>query len=959
MPNPHDPTQPTEEADPSGADSQIGHSATLADDGLDDGPNRTRGPKLGDRIGHYHVLEEIGSGAMGTVIEAYDEQLDRRVALKLLHDRRRSRSNSGRQERRLLREAQALARLSHPNVVQVYEIGEAAGGLFIAMELILGQTLEEWQKEDRTWREVVDVYIQAGRGLAGAHAQGLIHRDFKPSNCIIDDAGQVKVLDFGLARESGDSSEVDDTLSSTDHSAIRDLLADGGSSESNRVFSEALTRTGALLGTPAYMAPEQLRGGQVAAHSDQFNFCVALYEGLYGCRPFPHDSIGELVNAVLGGNLRSPPPGSKVPGSLFHVLRRGLQCRPRDRWPSMEELLERLEGLRSRRTQSRWLVAMGLAAAATGGVLWGQADTTPPCRGAEARMGEVWGQPHAQIIDEALLDTGVPYAHATSIRVRDLLDTYAKSWIALHTETCEATAVHEQQSAEVLDLRMRCLESRRTAMLRTIELLEDPDASVVENAVAMASSLPRLELCNDVAALEAAVPPADDPAVATEVEALRDQLARATALAKAHHDEEMLVVVEPVLERALVLGYTPLIAEARLGRGIALKLLGRYPEARVELLAAFEKGVELGHDEIAMHASQELTFLVGHELAQREAGLAWGSTAEAFARRLDPQGPQHAKALRSVAIVQIQMGQIDAAAQRFEQALHILESNADTESLALARALSDMGNLSLAQSDLDAALDYYHRANALRLDKLGKGHPQLSLGELNLGHVYEAKDNLEAAAASYERALSLRTAAHGPVHPDTAIAMNNLAVVYDKQGKPDLALELHRRALDMRVQTLGPDHLYVAHSNANIGLALRAKGEHEEALPYFQRAYEIAETIGGREIEHALFELSEAELRLGRVDAARAKRERYLELIQAHEDDRSSSLAFAEFGLARVQWIQGEHEAATALLERAVTHSEASEDHRAPALLRDIAAWKAENLQPEDSGSSPSTARKP
>ena len=625
----------------------------------------------------------------------------------------------------------------------------------------------------------------------------------------------------------------------------------------------------------------------------------------------------------------------------------------------MELLLERLEALRSRKTQGRWLVAMGLAAAATGGVLWGQADTTPPCRGAEARMGEVWGDPHAKLIDEALLDTGVPYAQATSIRVRDLLDTYAKSWIELHTETCEATAVHEQQSTAVLDLRMRCLEGRRTAMLRTLELLEDPDASVVENAVAMVSSLPRLDLCSDVAALEAAVPPPDDEEVAAEVEALRDQLARAKALAKAHHDEEMLVVVEPVLERAKELEYAPLIAEARLDRGIALKLLGRYAEARVDLLAAYEGGVELGQDETAMVASQELTFLIGHELAERDAGIAWGSTAEAFARRLDPEGPNHAIALRSMAIVQIQTGKITEATERFEHALRVLEGKADTEPLALARALSDMGNLSAQISELDAALDYFQRANAIRLEQLGKGHPELSIGALNVGHVYEAKGNLDAAAASYERALSLRTAAHGPVHPDTAIAMNNLAVVYDKQGKPDLALELHHRALEMRVKTLGPDHLYVAHSNANIGLALRAKGEHEDALPHFQRAYEIAEKVGGREVEHALYELSEAELLLGRVDAARAKRERYLELIQAHEDDRSNALAFAEFNLARVQWMQGEHDAALALVEQARQHSEASEDHRAPHLLAEIAAWKDEHGQADASDSSPSTARKP
>jgi eukaryotic-like serine/threonine-protein kinase len=865
-------------------------------------------PSVGDRLGRYHVLRRLGAGAMGTVVEAYDEMLDRRVAIKLLHERRR-----GRQERRLLREAQALARLSHPHVVQVYEVGEAAGQLFIAMELVVGQPFDQWQRQPRRWRETVQAYTQAARGLAAAHAQGLVHRDFKPSNCIIDEHGHVKVLDFGLARESSTRADSD---SSVDRVSLAELV-ESSDHESRRALSDALTRTGAALGTPAYMAPEQLRGRDVGTAADQFNFCVSLYEALYGTRPFPHRSIGELVNAVLGGELQPPPKRHRAPRALWPILRRGLAHEPADRWPSMNAVIEQLERVLGQAFRRRGLVALGLLAASTAGMLWGRAESPAPCRGAEATLDETWNEARAQALGVALVATGVPYADGTRQRVIELLDAYAGDWVHRHTAACEATSVHEQQSAHVLDLRMRCLERSRVALSRTVDMLTTADVAVVERAVAMVTSLPKLARCDDVDALQAALPPPERAEDAAEVEAVRDQLGGVRLLLLADRAREAQATVERMIERAEALGYAPLQAEVRLVHGIVLVSAGRYPAAGAELTAAYRLAAELGHEEPASRAARELAAVHGQYLAEYPVGLAWGVTAESLARRVDLEGPQHANALRTIAIVQLLQGEIDAAAQGFEHSLRIWESRPDA-GLDLARALGDLGNLRFDQGRLEEALAVYRRAHAIRLAELGEGHPELGLDAANMGHVRQAQGRFDESEADYRRAIALWSATRGPDHPSVALVLANLGAVLYEQGRHDEALAIHQRVLATRERSLGPAHPFVAQTLASIALSLRAKGELSQALEYGERALGVFEASNDPDVAKALYELGATELLLGHIDAAQAHHERELELARERFGEASPEYALAELGLAEVRWARGEHEPARALAQRAL-----------------------------------------
>jgi serine/threonine protein kinase len=330
-------------------------------------------PERATTVARYILLDRIGAGGMGVVYSAYDPDLDRKVAIKLLHagvgdgdDARRL---------RLAREAQAMARLAHPNVVAVHDVGVHAGELFVAMALVEGRTLGAWLRAARrSPREVLRAFAAAGRGLAAAHDAGLVHRDFKPDNVLVrDQDGQILVGDFGLA-------------------GLIDVPPRGDGEPAGA----QVTQAGARFGTPAYMAPEQHRGDRADARADQFAFCVALYEGLYAEHPFVGaaklggvDTLDALALDVIAGRVRAAPRATQVPAWLRRVVVRGLSPAPADRWPSMAALLAALER-DPRRTLRRGLAVAGVAAAVAAGLLMWRREPAPTCAAAGARVATAW-----------------------------------------------------------------------------------------------------------------------------------------------------------------------------------------------------------------------------------------------------------------------------------------------------------------------------------------------------------------------------------------------------------------------------------------------------------------------------------------------------------------------------------------------------------------------------------------
>jgi hypothetical protein len=298
--------------------------------------------EIPERLGRYRIERVLGAGTMGVVVSAFDPELEQRRAIKLMQPSR----TDAQSRARFSREAKAMARLSHPNVVSVHDVGTHDERVFVVMDYVPGITMADWlRRGERGWLEIVETFRLAGRGLAAAHAAGLVHRDFKPENVLVTDDGAVKVMDFGLVRAASDDADGDEAATTSSDGVAR---VDG------------LTRAGALVGTPAYMPPEQIRGAPADARADQFAFCVALYEAIYGQRPFGGESLAEIVSDIERGAPRRPLRHD-VPVWIFDVIARGLRADPADRWPDIPALLSALDPGRSARRRRRIVIAIGIA----------------------------------------------------------------------------------------------------------------------------------------------------------------------------------------------------------------------------------------------------------------------------------------------------------------------------------------------------------------------------------------------------------------------------------------------------------------------------------------------------------------------------------------------------------------------------------------------------------------------
>ncbi|MFP2933446.1 serine/threonine-protein kinase, partial [Pyxidicoccus sp. 3LG] len=362
------------------------------------------------QLGRYLLLARLGAGGMGEVFKAYDPELDRRVAVKLLRPELLAGPGADENRARMLREAQALARLADSRVVTVHDAGAHGDQVFLAMEYVEGQTLREWlEAGPHPWRQVLERFLEAGWGLAAAHAAGLVHRDFKPQNVLVARDGRVKVADFGLARGA-------------------DEVTPAAPTEGLALLS-VVTHAGIVLGTPAYMAPEQRAGRNVDARADQYAFSVALHEALYGRHPFQ--------GVPPGGAPLPPPPRPGVPRGLAPVLLRGMALRPDARFPSMAALLGALSREASApRRRRRVLLAGALTVATMTGLLVWREATPAPCQGAEAQWAESWGEARAAAVGTALRRTGVPFAEDTAAQVARRVEDYGRRWVAQHTDAC-------------------------------------------------------------------------------------------------------------------------------------------------------------------------------------------------------------------------------------------------------------------------------------------------------------------------------------------------------------------------------------------------------------------------------------------------------------------------------------------------------------------------------------------
>ena len=720
-----------------------------------------------EQIGRFRVLRRLGAGGMGVVFAGFDLELDRKVAIKLLLVDR-GEGSIGRT--RMMREAQAMARLSHPNVIQIYEVGAFRGQIFLAMEYVAGRTLDAWQSaRRRPWREILAMYLQAGRGLAAAHAAGIIHRDFKPDNALVDRDGRLRVLDFGLATRGG---ELGDSAPTTTNPTA-DLTISA--------LDRSLTFVGAVMGTPAYMSPEQAIGAPVDARTDQFSLCVALWEALHGQRPFAGESLPELSLNLSAGNIVPPPRGSSVPGWLHRALLRGLQVDPDRRWPDLNALLTELSQGPGR-TRRRLLAAAGLVAAIGIGVGLARPGETP-CEGGPARLQGVWDDDTRAAAAAAASASGLPFADDTATRTAAALDVHAAAWLASYQDACLAHHRGEQSDA-LLDLRMRCLEERRDELHEASTLLQSADASTVERGPQIAATLAPLAPCSDIEGLSAAVPPPQDPALVTQVDALRRVLTRSRALESAARYPEATTLAQEVVTAATPLAYPPLLAEATARLGRLSNRTGQFTLAATQLEDAYYLALAARHDAIAGDAAVRLVRLYGDRLDDEAQTRRWQRSAAAFVARAGPDSELAAGLHTSLGTVHMKHARQEEARAEFEQSVAIFERDPGVSPEDLANALSNLGATLEALGRLDEAEARLTRSLQLREQTFGPDHPNTAMTLGNLANVHAQRGDWAGARTANERVLAIFTRSLGPRHANTAMVSANLARCLAKLHDP-------------------------------------------------------------------------------------------------------------------------------------------------------------------------------
>ena len=816
-----------DKADPGEVDTR---TAATADSRGDTGPRLQRG----DRIDRYIILDTLGQGGMGVVHKAHDPELDRLIALKLHHVDISAGSNATHARDRLLREAQALAQLSHPNVVAAYDVGTHDQDIFVAMELVEGETLKAWLKaERRSQREIIAVFVAAGRGLAAAHAAGLIHRDFKPDNVLVGSDGRVRVADFGLARAADEVGDDDPPVEEAD-SGPRPGEPLSASSQGRLV--SPVTQVGTIVGTPRYMAPEQFLGLRLDAHTDQFSFCVTLHEALFGCRPFPAASVGELKKRVVAGDIAPAPPRVRVAKRWRRLIRRGLSVAREDRYPSMDALLDDL----SRDTSARrWsLFAVGVMVLALTGVVvaapW-RSRTGAVCAGADEKIDQVWGLEVKRRVRAAFVATTRTYAEDTFARVERVLDHRTQEWSAMRVDVCRATRVHAEQSERVLDLRMYCLDQRLAEINALTKIMgAEADEQVLDRAVQAVLELPNLAQCADVTALTTLSPLPAHPNQRRAVAGLRARLATVNALNASGKHALALSEAAEIERSTRVLDYPPLRAEALNALGWSQARNGQLDEALENLQAASLVAAPARYDHLLAKAAANTLYVVGLQQRRYEIARELMPLAESIVARAGRPTEIYVEFLATKGFVAFKNGDHEGALATFEHALAL----AATEELAFgaAHVHNLLGNFYVDTHDYDRAVVHIRSALGIWEEQLGQHHPKVAVALNNLGSAMVALDRRVEAKALFERALAIYRSALGPSHPKVAIASLNLADMLVADERFDLALPLLAEAEKILADTYGDEHPYVAVALTGQGRCLIALARAGEARPLLERA---------------------------------------------------------------------------------------------------------------------------
>lgn len=794
-------------------------------------------------IGRFALLERVGAGAMGTVWAAYDPELDRRVALKMLHA-----TTDARAGERVQREARAMATVNHPNVAHVYEVGEHDQQTFIAMEYVRGTTLRQWWDAGRRpWSEIVERVVQAARGLAAAHRAGVVHRDFKPDNVLVGEDARVRVVDFGLAQLGSVGDTTQDEPSGPGSSGVQ---------------------TRPRAGTPAYMAPEQYRGEDLGPAADQFALCVALLEGLVGRRPFGDVPPGAKERLDVQAALADLP--ARVPKRVRRAIVRGLAHDASRRFASMDDLVAVLSRPpRRRRDLAAVTVAVGAIAVSFGLAARTQTGTEQdPCPDPSGNMAGVWDDDVRASVQRSLLSSAPGLGAATWPGVAARLDEYAAAWVAGRTDACEATYVRHAQSEALLDARMQCLDDRRRGLEALTTTLREQDTGV-DQALAAVTHLPPVDRCADPAYVQALHPLPDDIARAQKIQREMARLSRARALHAVGRFAEAREVADDVATRAVALSYPPLSTKTELTVGLAAAGTGDLGVAQPSLRAAYVHGRGERVPDVTANAAATLSFVLARHAGEAEAAKAWARVAEAEAIAASDRPMQAAarNAYGIAASIHAEHDQFEEADEAFREAIAL-----SADDPATPDALSFRGNygrfLHIA-GKLDEAASLLMEVARDGESAMGEGHPTVINYVAALADVLLVLQRPQEAEEHLRRAIPVAERTRGAEHPDTIHLQGMLGKALASQGKLEPARvilehvdELLSRSSTRKTRSYAIELLAEVH---------RELDQPRKAAAYFRRAIEILDEVQGprdRDGGRARGELARTLISLGELDEA-------------------------------------------------------------------------------------------
>jgi tetratricopeptide (TPR) repeat protein/tRNA A-37 threonylcarbamoyl transferase component Bud32 len=838
----------------------------------------------GAEVGRYVVIDLVGQGAMGQVYAAYDPVLDRKVALKLLHP-----LIEGADARdRLLREAKALAKVSHPNLVGVHDAGPFQDSVFIAMEFVEGETLRAWLAgRKRSPDEVLGAFLQAGRGLSAAHAAGLVHRDFKPENVLVGRDGRVRVSDFGLARELNEPQPAP-VSTPEPTSGVR-------------------TATGALVGTPAYMAPEQLAGKPAGAPADQFSFAVSLYEALAGERPFTRNTA-----EVVAKGFR-PVPSARVQRAVL----RALAVEPQARFGSIDELLSAIAPPSVR----RWPVLVAAGALAVGLGVFATQQREAPCTAGAAKIDAVVNDRRQAELASHFAGLG---GEAVFSSVSRVLQDYRSSWAAMHREACEATRVRGEQSDQVLTVRMACLDRRLAELGGVLGVLATTDATTLPRASDALNALTPLAVCANASALLAPVARPEQPRVLERVVAIERELARAQALVEAGRFKEGTPLARTAALEAHDVGWTPLEAEALLALGTATQGAGQNADAEPVLKDAFARATEAGADRLAVIAAVSLSFLY-NELGRLEDGQQWVWLASSVLKRVGEDLDLEARVANQEGHLLGTRGDYRGAEVRYRRGWELrkrLQGELHPKTILM------WGNVAASvggQGDAERAVTIL-RAVASQLEQtLGRSHFRVGQARYGIAEQLMALHRAQDALDEVNAILPVQEKALGPENPHVGRLWMVKGNALIELRRFDEALAVEKQALEcFRATKVALMEAVVTRS---MGRAQCGLGRVDEAAQTFTSARAQFKTLFGEEHDELLTtNEAEGECLLSQKLAARALPlfERTVAARKKAQGPDDPWIAASLSGLGRTQLALGKKELARESLGHAVRLLETS-----------------------------------